>query len=192
MNDLKLDSWEERYFSWWCDELIEAGYIREVKYHPEPFSLSDKVSMTRVGKNSKTLFQPHEYTCDARIEWQDNALGVFFRRWLSEYKQEPYFLTTTIPNYSYVEVKPPFDQNGKTAQARINCKWVFEKYGLYVHIVVPRPQNKKNRKGYAPTKTLFTETFTPQRYLLTDGATQQRKLPYKPRTLEEFLNAIDK
>lgn len=75
---------------------------------------------------------------------------------------------------SFIEVKPSFDQNNMTRLAVLNQKWVFEKFGLFINIVIP--------------EKLFAKTFTPKRYLTCDKSSVKRKIKYKNIiSLDEFL-----
>jgi hypothetical protein len=74
-----------------------------------------------------------------------------------------------------IEIKPIFDQNNMTRLAIINQKWVMEKHGLFVNIVIP--------------DKLFENTFTPKRYLRCDASSKERKLKFSNvKSLDEFLN----
>ena len=73
---------------------------------------------------------------------------------------------------TWLEIKPKFDQNNMTRLFKINQKWVFDKHGLFVDLVIP--------------ETLFEKTFTPKDYLTTPTG-KQRKLNYKPKSCQEWL-----
>ena len=73
---------------------------------------------------------------------------------------------------SYIEVKPDFDFNNMTRYARIKMNWLFQQTGVFTNLVkVP---------------SVFKNTFTPDRYILTDNnktllinSIRITKLPYK-------------
>jgi hypothetical protein len=76
--------------------------------------------------------------------------------------------------YSYIEVKPLFDQNNMTRLAVLNQKWVMDKFGAFINIVIP--------------EKLFDKTFTPKRYFTCDKSSTKRKIKYSNIiTLEDFL-----
>lgn len=187
----EFDSNEELYFYWWVKELIEAGFIEKYVPHPTVYNLSEELKlpyhkpMKRVAAKEmwKTIINGHEYTPDAGIVWNDNAVGIF----TYNLDQSPYMhLESNVPtsrdyfdkivskrNKAIIEVKPAFDQNNMTRLAIINQKWVLDKYNKFVNIIVPQK--------------LFNETFTPKRYLLTNLSGKKREIKFKVRTLEEFV-----
>lgn len=190
---ITFDSWEEVYFYWWAKELKEAGYVQEIFFHPKSFELSDTLSVPYVKPMKKVkdkvlqhkLLNDHIYTTDCMIIWNTKALGLLTFS-LAQVNQMPHLKnevelipanedggTGTI--YSFIEVKPIFDQNNMTRLAKINQKWVWEKYNRYVEIVIP--------------EKLFKKTFTPERYLVTNKSFKARNLKYKPTTLKEFLSS---
>lgn len=191
-NGKQFDSWEEVHFHWWCEALIKAGYIKHVEYHPKPFKLSDPLwvdyfkPMKRVeGKMvAEEIMEGKIYTCDALIFWEDKAFDKFFTPLDSKTrKKERNSLKYLLAHhsdaggwYSYVEVKPSFDQNNMTRLAKINIKWVFEKYKKYVNIVIPEKH--------------FNKTFTPVRFLFCNkNVNKKRKVKIKNiRSLKDFID----
>lgn len=186
MNEIneKLDSDEELYFYWWLSELKENGYIDEFILQPEPFTLSVKMKMTyfkpmkRVEDKelSYNLINGHIYTTDARIVWNKKAENVFYKDLTTElgkydsYKDAIFIATESI---SYVEVKPKFDFKNMTRLAKTNIKWVWDKYGIFVNLVIP--------------ERLFKLTFTPDRFLTGNKSNRLRKINYKPiKTLKFY------
>lgn len=180
----QYDSNEEKYFSWYLDELYEAGYIREYQVQPGSFILSEpilyeyeKKLKTKTKHCVKKLMQGHIYTADFRISWSEKARGIFFDSICGQTNLKIPFIVKYIP-ISIIEIKPAFDRNNMTRLFTVNQKWVYQKYGTYVQRVTV---DKKNGKG------LFPETFTPAKYLLTDKTRKPRKLKYEPRTLAEYV-----
>ena len=55
----------------------------------------------------------------------------------------------------------------------INQKWMYSEHGIYIQKVIPQK--------------LFADTFTPKRYLMTDGGGQARKIKWDVKSLEEFV-----
>ena len=169
---------EELYFSWFLDELLEAGYIDSYKFEPEPFYLCDKVShawmeqlKTKERLTETTLLQGHIYTPDFNVFWNKKAHKIFYTDFSDNYNHKHY------PFYAkkgscYIEIKPVFDQNNMTRLFRINQKWVYAEYGEYVNLIkVP---------------DIFEKTFTPERYLKTDKSMKPRKIKFKTRSLKEY------
>ena len=156
-NCTPYDSKEEIYFSWYLDELFEAGYIDEYCRQPEPFSLFDPVKYnwikplkTKKKEMTTTLMRAHSYRADFQIFWLfNNAKGLFFD--INKLTAGPFFAKYGI---SFIDVKPSFDQHNMTRLFHINQKWVHQRFGVYVQKIVPQK--------------LFKATFTPNRYLYTD------------------------
>ena len=173
------DSPEELYVSWYLDELGEAGYVIQVDFHPDSYRLSPQVKYkrykmlkTKIKEIPSTLLQEHIYTPDFLVYWTQEAVSIFFKG-----TGGPFFpdMQTEILQRTIWEVKPPFDRNNMTRLFTINQKWVYDKYGVYVQKIIPQK--------------LFRDTFTPQRYLLTDSGKQKRKLIFAPKTLEEYVES---
>lgn len=175
-----LDSNEEKYFWWWANELKDIGFIEEIELQPKPFDLSssiksvyDKQLKTKIKEVEETLLNKHIYTTDVKITWNKSALDVFTtlldsRVKKTENRSLTYIISQINENneiISYVEVKPSFDQNNMTRLAKINQKWVWEKHGLFVNIVIPEKH--------------FNKTFTPKKFLFTDKSGKPRKIKYK-------------
>jgi len=181
------DSPEEAYVSWYLDELVEAGYVEDYVPQPKSFTLSEKGSFawekvlkTKSKRMSSTLIQGHIYTPDFLIDWDREANGLFFKNLLFAGENSKYAMFANrrdgpLVYYTYIEVKSIFDRNNMTRLFTINQKWMYDKYGIYVQKVIPQK--------------LFEQTFTPERYLLTDMGKQKRKLTFTPRTLGEYIKS---
>lgn len=187
-----LDSNEEKYFWWWSSELKNKGFIKNIELQPDPFDLSssiksvyDKQLKTKTKEVEETLLNKHIYTTDVKITWDKSALDVFTTLINSRVKKTDkrslvYIISQLNENneiISYVEVKPTFDQNNMTRLAKINQKWVWEKHGLFVNIVIPEKH--------------FNKTFTPKKFLFTDKSGKPRKIKYKNIvTLDKLINKL--
>lgn len=178
------DSLEEVHFSWYLEQLVEAGVIKYWKYHPKPFILSDKVSCTyemelktKIVNKEIFLLHDHEYTADFIIYWNPSYEGIFFYN-ISNNKdpRKAYFVAQKEKNYTVVDVKGQFigPRNTTAVTFPLNQKWVYQKYGILVQKVIP--------------KKLFHDTFVPDRYLLTDVSMKNRKVNGNKRTLYEYLD----
>ena len=188
--DKEFDSKEEEYFSWWLDELQEAGYIYQYKRQFPTFELSEKVEKTLIKQLKtkkkevkRTLFQPCTYTPDFTIEWKLSSVNKFIVNvdWIVHncalcYNWEG---CDTILNPDrvwtvYVDVKPIFSiRESDKAKFSILQKWVYQKYTKYINPVV--------------YQKLFEKTFTPKRFLLTDKTNKPRKIKWDVVTLEEYI-----
>lgn len=195
---IEFDSWGEVHFWWWCKTLIKAGYIKDVQFQPKSFELTKPlvIEYYKPMKRIEGKYVPEEvmkgnvYTCDAKIIWEEKANNIFFTDINSDLRKKKdnalqYFLAKEIKDhndevphsyYSYIEIKPLFDQNNMTRLAKTNIKWVFDKYGEFVNLVIP--------------EKLFNKTFTPMRFLYCNiNSHKKRTLKIKEvRSLKHFLD----
>jgi hypothetical protein len=186
-NGLTFDSSGEMHFYWWCEELINAGYIESVLTQPLEFQLSGAIGeryikpMKKVEDKvmEKIVMNPHIYTPDVQVKWTEKAENIFFIRFpqfrIGNNKELLNLIKADCDMISLIELKPIFDQNNMTRLAVINQKWVMDKFKVFVNIEIP--------------EKLFDKTFTPQRYLMCDVSTaKKRKINYKNIiSLNEFL-----
>ena len=198
---------EEIYMSWWLDELIEAGYVESYKYEERTLILMNEVKVpwferkkTSIKEREHHLFAESTYTPDFEITWNKKAYGIFITGFPSN--KRPYFMGA--------------DFNVDGADCLIDVKGdhaMGASRGNFSQFSFPYKQKMawQNLKIYVqkivPIK-LFRETFVPQRYFLTDGGKQPRKLTsltnpknknkkakskprtYTARTLTEFINEV--
>ena len=185
------DSNEELYFSWYINELHEAGFIESIEYHPKAFSLFakqsrsyDKQLKTKIISVQESLFNAHEYQADFLIWWnKDIAKDIFITNINSNErlfgKDPKIFITNTSKNtgkeYSIIDVKGNYNQNDAYRRFSIDQKWVYANYNLYVQKIIPAPG-------------LFQRTFTPDRYCKCDNKIlQDRKINFTVRSLKMYL-----
>lgn len=193
MEEKKKNNWfspyespEEAYIVWYLDELAGAGIIEDYTYQPKALSLSpafhyfwEKKLKTKTKPMKSTLLQEHVYTPDFLVQWSIPYKGVYYKdiEDVGEDKSCYFFAERNLFDgsmESYWEVKPAFDRNNMIRLFYINQKWIYEKYMRYVQKIIPRH--------------VFENTFTPQRYLLTDTGRQKRKINFAVRSLEKFYN----
>lgn len=162
--EAKLDSDEEKYIEWWLEELKEKNLVLEIIRQPNGFILSEAATInytealkTKCKEKSRNILQPHAYTPDFKVLWNWSILKNYddlVDLLESINNPKPMFFAHTNSNsgvYSYIEVKPIFDQNNMTREFKINQKWVWEKYKIYINLSIPT--------------VLFENTFSPQRYI---------------------------
>ena len=162
---MNFDSKEELYFSWWLDELIEAEWVLSYE-RSTPILLFakmvkhyEKKLKTKTKILQKTILPEHIYTPDFDV--------VF----IPEFAEKCEFFHNE--GGCVVEIKGDYDRNNMTRLFKINQKWSAKELGIMVNLVkIP---------------SFFKKTFTPKRYLLTDQTMRERKLNYKPRTLQQFM-----
>lgn len=180
------DSYEELCFLYWAEELKKQGYIISVE-RSESFLLCDALT-NNYAEQLKTKSKPvnqllshgHSYTPEFKIIWNYKKARDKFV-WLigSGSKFDKFFIAhknhgDTDTCYTYIEVKPPFDYANMTRLAKINIKWVYQKYGIYVNLCVPQE--------------LFKKTFVPRKFLITSTG-KAKKINFKQTTMFEYLNS---
>lgn len=178
---IPCDSHEEEYFLMWAHELIEAGYIESIR-RGQSYLLCGPMTndyakqlKTKSKPCSETLMQGHSYTPDFEIIW--STLGVYkFVNWEKGKKWNKLFVGHWIENerrVSTIEVKPVFDFNNMTRAFKINQKWMWDKFHIFINLAQPQD--------------LFEKTFTPKEYLLTPTG-KNREIKWKVRSLNQYLN----
>lgn len=201
----KYDSDEEVYFSWWINEMVEAGMITKVIYQPKPFLLSETASFdfievmkTKTKQRTINVLQDHYYTADWLIVWAskthlkihasfDDKINESIKRFdfISQYnnKKDYYF--------SVIDIKGTFagQHNSTAITFPINQKWVYNKYNIYIQKVITKPQISIKKGTITPKNALFLKTFVPGRFLVTDGMTKARKIRYNFMNIDEYLQS---
>jgi len=199
-----MDSREEEWFSWYLEELEQAGYLRWCMYQPTSFELSSPATLLGLSEQRTTkevtvhLFKDHKYTADWRIEWNENAEGLFYwqtgRRYkgrfhsFSDKTRAEYIPFLVYNGMTYVDVKGGFIGRNNTSAVTfpLNQKWVYDKFDQIVQKVVISDD----------TKGLFYRTFTPKKVLESHVYKTDRsapagssKLKYEPITLEQYAES---
>ncbi|HPS30187.1 MAG TPA: hypothetical protein PLZ43_08025 [bacterium] len=166
---------EELYFSWWLDELKEKGIVFRWYYENKEFILADKAFF-----DSKTLLQEHGYTPDFTICWTPDYRPA----------RIPIKLSDRLALVSLVDVKGGYSNNFNDMRFPLNQKWMYQKFGLYVNKIIPVSGFRINsKKEKVLKKCLFSETFTPKKYMLTPTG-KERTIHWKVRTIDQFLEEI--
>ena len=178
----EFDSQEERYFSYYLDELKEAGYIISYEAQPESYVLSEPYFYdyniqlkTKIRPAVKKLIREHIYTADFKIHFAAEASGIFCNRLESRKDLTKIPFVVDYFFVSIIEIKPAFSRFNSQREFSINQKWLFQRHGVYCQKI-----KISNRAG------LFKDTFTPKKYLVTETG-KPKKLHYEPKTLEEFV-----
>ena len=200
--NVKYDSKEERYFSYYVDELLEAGYLVSAEYHPTPFELcSETTVLARTTKRNKSvdksikLTGKHVYTADWRLIWNMNA---DVKMYWCEFDEKSEFYSVEVfhelPDgrvraLSHVDVKGGFKgkNNNSAITFPINQKWVMDKFGIFVQKIIVSTDKK----------SIFAKTFTPKKVVEEEVYKKDNikrgikagdsKLKYKPISLEQYV-----
>lgn len=186
------DNKDELYVEWYLQELKDVGIIQEFWYHPEVYNLTNpvmKIEKGFKGRGSnkqeidivKSFKRGHTFKPEFRIKW---STPIPAKKFLKPYQfiSESNIITTGVGYFfsnmslmSDIDVKPKF-QIHEAAQAKFSLiqSIVLNQYKVFVQPVI--------------YQDLFSKTFTPARYLLTDSGSMSRKISgWKPVTLQEFL-----
>lgn len=197
--ELGFASLEEYQFSLFLEELRDFGYVDEIIYQPESFVLNKPLKQQKLvfkgrGKNKREewvdttpLIPVKHYTCDFKVKWANKAVGVISSGILymdSKVNIKFYVDIKTNDFVSYFEVKPKFDQNNMTRLVKTNQAIVWDKYNIYVQIVIP--------------EILFKETFLPTKYreylegeeLRLGSKSKERTKLLSFRTFKEYMEGL--
>ena len=200
MNEYASD--EERYFSWWLNELKEAGLITLLKYQPKPFRLSNAVELsylevlkTKTKERTVKLLDGHKYQADFLIHWSKKLYRIMFTDYSQlmdrSYKKYPFIANYSVVKdiyYSVIDVKGTYNQNEAWRRFSVDQKWVFQMHHIYVQKVITHPSYNKKTKKITPANALFPATFIPRQFELTDTSKQKRLIHYDHIFIEEFLD----
>lgn len=168
----KYNSMEELYFSWYLDELRFMNLIDGYDYEPEIIVLTNPV---KIGK--KTLLREFTYTYDFKIYWSKENIEICKKCGLaidiSDYGKYPsiFIMSNFI---SKIEIKADFSANNMERLVKQVIKFVYYLHNDYINLI--------------KMPTLFKDSFTPNRYLLTDKTTTKRKIKFQVRNLKQYID----
>lgn len=205
MKSEEYASSEEKWFSYYVQELLDAGILINAVYQPESIVLSEDVK-TGVFIKGRTenkfteikLLNGHDYTADWYLSWEKSMDGKLF--WLSGgvynkgfYPYSRIHHSDFIPFYarckaglreSWIDVKGTVIGRNNTSAISfpLNQKWAYAN-GVFVQKIVV----SLDEKG------IFARTFTPARVVEEEvykiaAKKGETKLKYKPVTLEQWLS----
>jgi hypothetical protein len=190
-------SWEEYHFSHWAQELFDQGAIIGWEYESHQFNLckplkskwTEKLT-TKEKVREQMVLRGHSYTPDF-VLYLPEKLHPNFRHIFDETATSRHhgLWACTAPEGEtvvYVEVKGALTTrlaDGKEREARINAKWAAARFG----VVINTAHIGARGKARGGKETLFEQTFTPARYLLTDKTLKPRLIHYEQRPVEEWL-----
>jgi len=185
----QFDSKEELHFSWFLEQLKKAKYINHWERCETSYQLTGGVKHSYIKPMKKvedkqmeqSILLGSSYNPDFIVYWEPKALGIFLSILnKSEGKITTPFICDDDQLITIIETKADFDMKNMTRIAINNIKFVYEKYNVYINMVkLPK---------------FFNETFTPDRYLMTDKSFTPRKFKknFNVRTLREFTDSLRK
>ena len=148
------DSPEEWWFSLWCEQANEEGYIERWGHHPNPLTLAERASIpvtkhlkTKTKVVDKFLLHPAEYTADHVIKTTMGWGDVF--GW--QVSQDGHY---------WFDVKGSFSLHNDAKYFSLVRKWVWDKHGIFVNKMQPEkffaktwvPEEIRNGKRGKPLK----------------------------------------
>lgn len=197
----------EKYFEWWLNELLEHGYIRSYDREAEKFPLFPnyvalrlKFFKTREPEEEEFNFMHNRfYNYDYNIKWTEKSRNIFFQEAdFSNPNKRQLFVHKGVYftahwnheercHISYVDVKPPAHggsgrKNDSYITFPLKQQILLWLQGIYINKVVPFPM-----QGSGKTTSLFPNTFTPQRYTITDAGRQTRKIRFNIMFLNQYV-----
>lgn len=156
---MKKDSKVEEWFEWWLEEAKRENIIYDYK-RAKTYDLFNKVQLGNI------ILREHSYTPDFEIIFdQFNNSGKLFNL----------FDIHKHTDNVIIEIKPDFEDSRTRSMKRvfgINQKWMYQVHNIYVHQV--------------ELPSFFIKTFTPEKFLFTPTG-REKKLKYKPRTIDDFI-----
>lgn len=205
-NGISYDSKEEVAFSHYVNELIDAGFIEDAFYHPEPFVLSEATHLfvhedndKRVKQRNIPILHDHVYTADWKIVWNRRARGIFYWQEGDSVKKGSCPYSSSYPHrfipfivcrgVTFIDIKGDYvaGNNASGITFPLNQKWLWTKEGLLVQKIIVSNSDK----------CIFARTFTPKIVAETETykydtkgkwKAGDTKLKYEIRSLEQFLN----
>lgn len=194
----------EKYFEWWLNELVDIGFVKWYKREAEvfviPSSTYGRLKRFKTKDNVLevfNLFPQIEYSYDYIICWEPVSEYIFY-----EIVDDSELFQFGKPSFiafnreiddkkcvvSYVDVKPTNSvqrRGGKVSSSitfPLKNRMLWDLQRVYINKVVPMPMS-----GTGFHSSLFTTTFTPRRYVYTDGGKAIRKVHFVIKTFKEFL-----
>ena len=204
---------EETFFYDWLLELKEAGYIEKIVIQPN-YTLTKKLSLpfmkqktmksidkatgkpkVKIEEQDCTILNGMSYTPDFLVIWTEKAMDKFIFDSASVLTksftdtQKSKFFTVTHPFDSskkldtILEIKGSFASrhNSTAIKFPLLQKIVYRIHNIYVNKVMPLDK----KAG------LFSQTFTPKTYMLTEKTKVKRAISWQVRTLKEYEDYLD-
>lgn len=128
-----LDSCEEQDVYAWCIEAVGKNILKDFRYQPDSFKLSDSISYLTVDGKSRCLFREHVYSPDFTLTFEPNKYLALAKEFKVTQQQ---LQNNTID--AYIDVKGTFAKSDGGRSFSINQKWTYAKHGIYVYKLVPK------------------------------------------------------
>lgn len=187
-NGIEYESDEELMTLLWMEELQDRGYIERIERAPTHIlseamenRYEEIVQMKTKSKSTwkkQVLLHAHEYTAEFQVLWKPKAVNtkLLWKSYkdINEKKDSVFIYQQGADGpIIYIEVKPSWDAQNMERLFKINQKWMWDKYRIFVNLIKPHK--------------LFAETFTPKRWLTTPTG-KQRAINWPIKSIEQYLN----
>lgn len=198
-----IENTNEIHATWYFDDLIRLGYLIKYVRESETFICRPKLTYsfhevlpTKLKEREGSLFSEITYTPDYKLFWTEKARYIFFEEEFTTIRPRfkygrPLFLAYKEDDnlVTRIDVKPTSNvskKGGKVSSSGtfgLKQRMIYDAYGIYIHKFIPVPM-----AGTGIKVAIFPNSFTPSRYLWTDGRTQLRTIHFPIITVEEFVN----
>ena len=138
--DIKYDSNEELYFSWYLETLLENNLIDSWEKVTTSIQICDKKTFNFNNK-SNHLLRDLSYTPDFKIVWNNNAKNILY---INESSVKTKIKYSEIPfkvygNVSYIDVKGEYTHRNRVTDVTfpIIQKILFEYKDMYIQKIKP-------------------------------------------------------
>lgn len=190
-----LEWYAEMYF----DELKDNGFLEKWEREVNTFFIYDNAKINKLDLKSfkklrykeVNLLQKLSYTADYTLTWSEKA-NLYFHETIVDGKlnYNAKFISCLFDGniVSFVDIKPPAKASrftgslSSSATFPIIQKLIYDSLGVFINKIIPMPMS-----GSGVSTALFNNTFTPRRYLFTDGGSAIRKQNYKVFTIQDFI-----
>ena len=191
----------EEYFEWWLNDMVTAGYVKSYSRESEIITVAETSVYGRIKRFKRkpkqieefNLFPKIDYTYDYKIVWDISAEFLFFEV-IDDHRVfqfgKPLFVAheISLEYVSYVDVKPTTSAMHKGARVStsysfpLKKRMIWDYHEIYINKVVPIPM-----AGTGYKSALFCKSFTPVRFLMTDGGKQSRKIKWEIVMLKQYV-----
>lgn len=196
-----FDSDEEVFVAMWLQELQEVNFIKKWLRTKEAIKVTEgfKIPYTKITKlktkikkekKEHTVLRPSEYTTDFEVYWTFDGWDKFINPTDVNnilFSPDKFLYASYYNKPMLIEVKPSFDQNNMTREFKLNQKFLWDKYKIFVNLVEPLDLFKKT---FLPLEAepYFRYKKVPKKAMAAGKKTGDFKFDWKPKTLKQFLN----
>lgn len=193
------------YFEWYLDELESNGFIERYDRELEtimvipPYIHQREKHLKKLPNKEEdfAFINALEYTYDYRIIWKEKALHIFTDifdpdkpfifgqpEFVSHYIEVDGFTQIV----SYVDVKPHYmAAQYNSGMSSFYTFPIIQKILMFMRSIYINKAMPINSGKYGVNTCLFAKTFTPNRFLFTDKAQQQRSIKFRTVSISAYV-----